>query len=503
MNPKTKVLVLLPLFALATTAVAQQVEIDDEADPMDQVVPVAGHGPALDDASAIDSTDDGLASEERLLREFERYRSLLDEGAMDEADTSAKRIVAMAIRIFGPESLETAKALNNLAIVQSRSGQYDAAIQNFESAVEIIEDVEDRLNAQLLNPLKGLGSAQLKGGRPDLAVGTFDRARHISHVNDGPHNIEQVEILESLAESSLRAGDAEAARDVLNRIHILNVRHFENNQLGLLPSLMRRGDWQHRAGYYNDERATYRRVIRIIEQQLGKDHPSLLPPLQKLGKSFYFADLSNSSPYKGGVVPSGEIYFKRAVRVAKLAPDLHWSEWVSAELALADYYTYAESYNRARVIYAEMWELLSADEERLQDRATMLEQPKVLVQSPLPAYVSSGAAKNARQEDLITGTIRVDYTVSPRGRVRNLRTEAKPPEFTDMQRMVHREMRRRVFRPMMANAELQTTGNRVFEHSFLYRQSDLDKLRESAQQPAAEPSPAEAEQPAEAADSAS
>lgn len=482
MIPKTKVLVLLPLLAASTVAFAQQV----------------GAGPGLE----VESIDEGPAEEGRLLQEFERYRSLLDEGAMDEADTSAKRIVAMAIRIFGPESLETAKALNNLAIVQSRSGQFDAAIQNFESAVGIIEDVEDRLNAQLVNPLKGLGAAQLNSGRPDLAVETYNRARHITHVNDGPHNIEQVEILEALAESTLRAGDSEAARDVLDRIHVLNVRHFQNNALGLLPSLMRRGDWQHKAGYYNDERATYRRAIRIIEAQLGKDHPSLLPPLQMLGRSFYFVDLNDQALSRPGVVPTGEVYFKRAVRIAESVPDLHWSEMVDAQLALADYYIYSEAHNRARSIYTEMWTLLSADEERLQARARLLEQPNVLLQRPLPSYVSPSAANNAKDEKMLTGTIRVDYTVSPRGRVRDLRTEAIPPEFTDMQRMVHREIRSRVFRPMMANAELQTTGNQVFEHTFFYRQSDLDKLREMAQQPAENPSPTEAEQPADAENNA-
>jgi tetratricopeptide (TPR) repeat protein len=479
MIPKTKVLVLLPLLAASTVVFAQNEGLE------------------------VASVDAGPAEENRLLQEFERYRSLLEEGAMDEADTSAKRIVAMAIQIFGPESLETAKALNNLAIVQSRSGQYDAAIQNFQSAVDIIEDVEDRLNAQLVNPLKGLGAAQLSSGRPDLAVGTYNRARHITHVNDGPHNIEQVEILEALAESTLRAGDAETARDVLDRIHVLNVRHFQNNALGLLPSLMRRGDWQHKAGYYNDERATYRRAIRIIEAQLGKDHPSLLPPLQKLGRSFYFVDLTDSNPYRPGVVPTGEIYFKRAVRIAESVPDLPWSEVVDAQLALADYYIYSDSHTRARAIYTEMWALLSADEERLQARARMLEQPTVLVQRPLPAYVSSSASNNAKNEKMLTGTIRVDYTISPRGRVRNLRTEAIPPEFTDMQRMVHREMRSRVFRPMMANAELQTTGNLVFEHTFFYRQSDLDKLRENTQQPADKSSPTEAEQPADQQDAGS
>lgn len=477
---KTKVLVLLPFLAASAVAFAQQAETPEFVSPMDQVVPVADQG-ANDEPPEDDGTLAEAVSEERLIQEFERYRRLVDEGAMDEADTSAKKIVAMTIKLYGAESLETSKALNNLAIVQSRSGQYDAAMQNFERAVEIIEDVEDRLNAQLVNPLKGLGAAQLNGGRPDLAAQTFDRARHITHVNEGPHNIEQVEILESLAEATLRAGDAEAARDVLDRIHVLNVRHFENNELGLLPSLMRRGEWQHRAGYYNDERATYRRVISIIEARLGKDDPSLIQPLRKLGESFYSIDLSDPNAYRG-MVPSGEIYFKRAVRIAEQSPQLPWTEYVGAQLALADYYMFAESQKRAQKIYAAMWDYLSTDAERLDARARMLQRPVVLFQRPLPSFISTGAAKNTRKEELLTGVIRVDYTVSPRGRVRNLRTEARPPEFTEMQRMVHREMRRRIFRPVIADGQLETSDNLVFEHTFFYRQSDLNALRSPGQE---------------------
>jgi tetratricopeptide (TPR) repeat protein len=480
MISKPNVLALLPLLAVSSVVFAQQEGSSEFASPMDQVVPVSDQGPddgQLDDDSA--AADE--LTEQRLIREFERYRRLVEEGAVDEADTSAKRIVAMTIRIFGAESLETSKALNNLAIVQSRSGQYDAAIQNFERAVEIIEDVEDRLNAQLVNPLKGLGSAQLSSGRPDLATQSFDRARHITHVNEGPHNLEQVEILESLAEATLRAGDADRARDVLDRIYVLNVRHFENNQLGLLPSLMRRGDWQHRAGYYNDERATYRRVISIIEARLGKDDPSLIHPLRKLGQSFYSIDLSDPSAYRG-MVPSGEIYFKRAVRIAEKAPELPWSEYVETQLALADYYIFSDSPNRARAIYTAMWDYLSTDAERLDTRARLLQQPILLFQRPLPTFVSTGTAKNVRNEELLSGTIRVDYTVSPRGRVRSLRTEAIPPEFTDMQRMVHREMRRRVFRPKMVEGKLETSEGLVMEHSFSYRQSDLDALRSPSQE---------------------
>ena len=245
------------LFTLPLAASSQdQLSVDDVPGPLDQIVPVAEEAvdvetPPLDQAKLP-------ATEEDLLKEFGRFRQLLEDQNFDAADIAAKRVVQMSIEIFGPQSAETAKALNNLAIVQQNNEQYEAAIQNFTSAIEIIEIVEDRLNAGLVNPLKGLGAAQLSSGRPDLASNTFVRAKHITHVNEGPHNIEQVEILESLAEANVRLGEIEEARDVLDRIHSLNVRHFEDDTLGLLPSLMRRADWQHRAGYYNDERATYR-----------------------------------------------------------------------------------------------------------------------------------------------------------------------------------------------------------------------------------------------------
>ena len=417
-------------------------------------------------------------TEEQILREFDSFQRYLAERNFDEADVSAKRVVEMAIRFYGPQTHETAKALNNLAIVQHQNQQYDAAVQNFTAAIEILEVLEDRLNESLVNPLKGLGAAQLGQGRPDLASRSFQRATHITHVNEGPHNIEQVEILESLAEATVRMGEMEEARDVLDRIHILNVRHFKGNVLGLLPSLMRRGAWQHRAGYYNDERATYRRVIRIIETAAGKSDPRLITPLLKLGESYYFYDTYSDGP---GTLSSstGESYFKRAVRIAENTDDLPWLELASTRLALADYYTYRESHNRARKIYRQVWDSLSSDEDKRAIRRELLEQPVALREEPLPTH-AGGPGSGARDPaGFRTGTIRVDYTVSTRGRVRNIRTEASPQEFTDMQRMVHREVRRRTYRPQLVDGAPVESENQVFVHEFLYRQEQLDELRKN------------------------
>lgn len=483
MTKLLKILVFIVAGAtIAATAAAQEelFEVDAEASPGEQVVPVADEDGAPSEAPG-NALNDERSLNLRLADEFERYRQLVADGVLDEADTSAKRIVEMVIRLHGPESLETSKALNNLALVQSRTGQYDAAIQNFESAVEIIETVEDRLNDRLVNPLTGLGSAQLKVGRPDLAAQTFTRARHITHVNEGPHNIQQIEILEALAQARLLTGDSKGARELLDRMYALNVRHFAGDELALIPALMRRANWQHAARYYNDERATYRRIIRIMEDKLGKDDPQLILPLSKLGESFYFVDISQSDAQQRSMVATGEIYFKRALRIAEATPDIDWREFARVKLALADHYIYNQSQNRAKTLYTEVWAFLSEDEERLEMRREVLEQPVVLVQDSIPEYAFKGGDVATAKDGLLTGTIRVDYTVSSRGRVRNIRTEANPPEFTDMQRMVHREIRRRVFRPQMSDGTTRESENRVFEHKFFYRQSDLDELTQANQ----------------------
>lgn len=423
-------------------------------------------------------TYDG-AAEERLLQEFARYRRLLHEGTLDEADIAAKRVVEMTIQVYGPNSRETASALNNLGIVQHGSGQFDAAIQNFTRSVEIIEDVEDRLHAALVNPLKGLGAAQLGGGRPDKASKTFTRAAHITQVNDGPHNLGQVEILDSLAEAQLQLGNTKKAFLILDRIHIINVKFFEKNPLGLIPTLLSRASWQHRAGFYNEERSTYRRAIRIIEAGPGKNDPMLIEPLLRLGGSFYFVDTAVALPKQYGLVTHGEVYFKRAVRLAEKSDDSDWRVLARVKIALADYYTFSDSKNRARKIYVKMWDFLSTDEERINFRDSWFKDPVPIIQNRLPKYAGQEASSRPVGDEFLTGQVTVNYRVTNRGRVKNLRTEATPPEFTNIQRMVHREIRHRVFRPRIDATGPVSTDDLIFEHTFSYLQADLDALREA------------------------
>lgn len=468
---------------MATAANAQEEQTDPYAELglLDESSPVADESSATAEESSATAEEEEAAPREitkqDILLEHARFVSYIDEQNYDQADISAKRVIEMAIRLHGPQSHETAKALSNLGVVQNSTEQYNAAIQNFTSSIEILEILEDRLNSQLVNPLKGLGAAQMGIGRPDLARQTYDRATHITHVNEGPHNAEQVEILESLAEASVRMGDVDSAKGVLDRIHILNVRHFSDDVLGLLPSLMRRASWQHRAGYYNDERATYRRAIRIIEDSAGKNDPLLVDPLIRLAESFYYFEPLGPDSQRYAGSSTGEVYLRRANRIAEGAKDLPWLELITTRLALADYYMFSSEFGRAKNLYEEIWDDLSSEEDRHDMREELLGDPRPIFEQALPLATSAAAGVSRRDGEIQTGVVNVYYVVTTRGRARVEKTTTEPAEFTDMQRMVEREVRRRVYRPTINEGKTAVSGPLVFRHEFKYSKSELEDIR--------------------------
>ena len=468
---------------VAANAFAQEtIDSNNLLPPGDQVVPVADEMPDEAPAAPEAAMVPELTDEERLIVEFARYKELMNNRVYDEADSVAKQVIELAIRVTGPRSNDMAKALTNLAIVQHRNQQFDLAQQNFEAAVDILEENEDRLNEQLINPLKGLGAAQLEGGRPDLATGTFQRAVHVTHVNEGPHNLDQVAILESLAEANLRMGSLNSAKQIQDTIYAINLRNHAGSALELVPSLMRRAEWQHRAGFIYDERTTYRRIIRIIEDAAGKDSLDLVTPLTRLGQSFFYVDTSGTQTYQQTAVTTGEIYFKRAVRIAEDHPESSWHTIADTTLALGDFYMFQGTEQRARKVYADVWELLSGDDEQLDFRREALQELVTLRERPIAQYLDNAAEGGGPVADdtILQGRVAVTYVISNRGRATNIKIlEADPPDFTEMLRNVQRELRSRIYRPHFDDSGPIASKEQVLTHRFYYRQADLDAVQDN------------------------
>jgi hypothetical protein len=274
-------------------------------------------------------------------------------------------------------------------------------------------------------------------------------------------------------------GEMDAAKDAQDTIYSINIREYELDTPALVPSLIRRAEWQHRAGFIFDERATYRRAIRIIEEYYGKDSLELVEPLILLGRSYFYVDSSGTVSYLDASMTSGEIYFRRAARIATEHPDTDWQVMAQATLALGDYYMYRNP-QRGRQVYRETWKLLSESEEGIAVRREQLEQVHPLKQNKLPLYVSAddetGEAEG--ENPMLQGSVSIRYGVSDQGRATDLKLiEAQPPEFERMISHVQREIRRRVYRPRLQDGEVVDTSDLILVHKYFFRQSDLDAAK--------------------------
>lgn len=468
---------------------------DDEGDPN---LTLENESEAQEVKGSSDpDLDSAIAAQQQLTEDFTLYKNLLASGMIAEADVVAKRIVELSIRENGFESSDTAKALTNLAIVQHRNEDFETAQQNYEAAIGIIEQVEDRLNSALINPLRGLGASQLAAGRPDLALDTFGRARHISHVNEGPHNLDQVPIIESLAEIYIYIGEFEDAYELQDRVYALYARKYAADSDKIIPALFKRAEWQHRLRLYGRERDTYRRIIKIIEKNHGKKELALIRPLTGLANAYLYVGDLDREYHRDSTLTTGEIYVKRAKRIAEKHPDASWTIKENTYLSLADFYIFSDKAGKAKRAYQDTWDLLSEDESRLTNRYNHLETAVLLQDIYPPKYYGMDDEPLADDEQFEQGKIVTKFMINARGRARNFEIiESYPGGFADMEKTVLREMRRLIYRPRLEDREVVETQNMTYTHEFFYRESDLEPVEEK---PAPEP-PAEEEEQEEVAD---
>jgi hypothetical protein len=445
-------------------------------------LPQSGDEDDFDEVDSEESLPPQISAKEtnldELRRSFELYKSAIATGSYSEADTLAKRMVELAIGLYGLDSHESAKALTNLGLVQQKNKEYNSAVLNFTAAIGIIERIEDRLNSELINPLRGLGAAQLGAGRPDLARDAFGRAVHVSHVNEGPHNLMQIDVLEDLAETYLSVGETDEALDIHQFIYNLESRNIDLKSEEFIPALERQAEWLHRMSIYEKERMTWRRIIHILESTRGKKDLSLIAPLTGLGKSYLYVTEVMAESFVSPAVTSGDTYLKRALRIAQDNPDATWQQLQESTIALGDYYTLTARAKKAELSYVNSWLLLSGDEDRLATRSSRLEQSHLLRSVYPPKYYNSQRTDDGKEapDSFEMGTIIVGYNISDRGATRQIGViDADPPGLEEMEYSVKREVRRMIYRPRMADGVTVDTPNQSYVHEFYYRLSDLPK----------------------------
>jgi hypothetical protein len=274
-----------------------------------------------------------------------------------------------------------------------------------------------------------------------------------------------------------------------DRIYDLYARKYDLNSDDIIPALFKRAAWQHRLRLYGRERDTYRRIIKIVEKNHGKQDLMLIRPLTGLANAYLFVGEFDREYHRDSTLTTGEIYVKRAKRIAEASPDATWTVKENSYLALADFYTFSDKSGKGQRAYQETWDLLSEDESRLMNRYNHLESAVLLQDIYPPKYYGLDSQNEPMDEEeaFLKGKIVTKFMINTRGRARNFEIiESHPGGLEDMEKKVLRDMRRLIYRPRLEEREVVETQNMTYTHEFFYRESDLEPVeQEEAPEPAA------------------
>ncbi len=396
------------------------------------------------------------------------------DGEAARAIRSAKDVVALARETYGDSHVNVARALTNLAIVQAEDRDFESAIENYTRAIDIRERASGTIvSADLTNPLQGLAGAYMSLGDIDRAIPTLERAIHITHVNEGPESLDQVDILDALSRVHYFNGDLDKSDDLQDAIFRLRARRADDNTDQYLDALRHRAEWHARLGKFSDAIRFYRRLVRAISNEYGKDDPRLVEPL--LAR----ADSASMYQDKWGGYAGGKRALSQAVKITRANES-------PARLALTladqgDWFTARQKSRDARPPYQEAWQILDADPALHGVRDQLFARPVLILRSRMRAYygVRDGIRVARPERFRERGFVLVRFDVDAFGRPHNVRVvDAEPAAIMD--RHVSFRAREFRYRPALENGRPRAFEGLTYRHTFRYDPSALtprDKKR--------------------------
>jgi len=409
---------------------------------------------------------------------LENYERALSSGLYDEAAVAAKSRLEQAIQDGRIKEMSSVGLLSDLALVQRLTGEFNSALQNYETAIDIVETKRDMLDIALTEPLLGIGKTYIDSGRPDLALQHLDRALHVRSVNAGPHSIEQAETLEVLADAYQTMGKPGKAADVADRLYLVYSRKYPGNSVQLVPILLKKGHILGEIGDWRRSRNAYVEALDIVEKADGDSSVNSIRPLIGMGNShakeyfelFFLAETEDDLP-NGKLLVQAETYFESAMELTENAAAEDWRLVQDAMLALGDFFTMTNERSRARVVYRSAWDLLSTDDAKLLQRKINLEHIVPLLQPnpDLTVALPFDEQEDAASPQYQTGFIVSQFTVTRRGDLATIGlVEIVPERNEKIEAEVKSALTRFVYRPRFERGTAVDTAGQLIRFEFPY-----------------------------------
>ena len=473
------VVVVLALASIAARDVAAQQEpsaatlsIDTSAEtptgPPATVTPEATAEKLPRDTSAVPATDAVTGDPLQALDAAQtRFLRLRDEDRQEEATAAALQVAQLTQAVYGPNALNTAAPLINLALVQGENHDLAAAEQNYRSAISVIELHEGRLSLRLINPLIGLGHIYNRSGMNEQAIDSFQQAMRINHVNLGFYNFEQFTIQDGLTESYIALDDFEEATFYQEAQLEIHQRKLGQDNPEIVPAMYKLAEWYNRTGNLEESILTYRSADRLLRDAHGDNSASRSEPMLGLAQVYQ----SQGNP------PAAISTLRKALRLINKEENPDVLQRAKVQVALGDVYAREGMPDAAHAEYMSAWADLSIDDAYLDQRADYFSLPIRVEGGALNPYARNARGKSA--DHLRDGYVLISYAVSPKGRATNVKViESDPTDIMD--KSVTTTYRRSYFRPRLEDGIPVITEGLLVRHDFKYLPSQETSTEPSA-----------------------
>ena len=404
--------------------------------------------------AAAESSRAWLADQRRM---NQRFVELFRERRYEEGEELARSLLLRAEENYGYEATELLAPLINLATVQRVQGRYSDALFHYERHIAIAGRRLGYDALELVNPLHGIARTHIRMGDYEAAIEPLARALRITHANSGIYSLEQGATRDLLSDLALAEGDLEQA-NLHQRVQVrAHERRYGPGDLRTVPALYKLGEWYERTRQTALQRRAYAAADRIIQSANGEDSLERVQALRGQASSF----LRESRREKA------EEFFRRALSIVRAHPIQDILQQARLLIDIGDTQTIFNRQPNARETYREAWELLSADDEALDLRAELLQNPVIPLRSPrLPVQVPREMSNASRYESQPrAGSIVLQLTIEQDGTVSGAQVmESNPPGMID--EVVVALIKGAKFRPQMRDGEPVRVEDVIYRHRF-------------------------------------
>ena len=447
-------------------------------------------GPEAPAAPAASPTESptAAAGDERLTV-YQSFRRAFFAGEYEAALPLATQVVELTRTQYGAEAPQMANPLTNLGTTYYRMGNYDAALDNYRAALQLLDLQGEAANEQLVRPLHGMGAALRAQQRDADAIAPLKRAVEILRNRQGLHSVSQMPLLRELIGCYMSTGRmAEAGREQQYAFGVAETAYGKDD-VRMLGPLQDYAAWHEAGGRYTAARVLYVRAIEVADKQLGASNLQAVPALRGVARTYRLAyvfgeaeeqaqsaltlqeQVSPNLIARAATAPSseGERALRNALDRLAAAPVPQQQVRGSVLIDLGDWYLTAGLPPRAMSTYRDAWNALGAEAA-----SKALGLPAPVVYRPPQAAVSRhqyDASDHEEQDVLLRLNIEAD------GDVREAIVTNPAPQREAVEKAVITAVKRAQWRPAFREGEPVAMPELAFREPVYVRRPKETKVK--------------------------